>query len=187
MIVEILLLILIGVLSLGSYKIINRLILVDSKINELYEIRHQVRELHHLQVLLLRYTEETRHQVRELDRHIDELREDQQRINRDQRRTYDLVENTNHSVQQLQHTLENINFGWAHDLQRRFAQLESFVTERLNHVDVFFENINSRLDYFNNRLHHINAQIQQSFSNKKTRLRKKLNLSYMFSRRKRLD
>ena len=173
MLVAILLLILIGVVSLGSYKIIKRHTLVDSKINELYETRHEVRELH-------RHIDETRHEVRELHRHIDAMHRDQQRI-------YDLIENINDRVQQIQNSLQHINFGWVNDLQRRFDNLESMVMERVNHVDELFENINLRFEYFNNGLHCINDKVEQSFPNKKTRLRKKINLTYKFRGPRRLD
>jgi hypothetical protein len=136
----------------------------------------ELRELH-------RHIVETRHEVRELrelNRHIDEMQRDQQRI-------YGLIENSNDRIQQIQNSLQHINFGWVNDLQRRFANLESIVMERVNHVDKLFENINLRFEYFNNRLHFINDKVEQSFPNKKTRLRKKINLTYKFRGPRRLD
>ena len=184
MLVEILLLILIGTLSLGSYKIIKRLILVDSKINELYETRHQMRELHH-------HIDETLHRIRDLYRHIEDTRREVHELHghivemqHDQQRNYDRLVNR---IDLRLHDFEHLLLGNINDLRERFASLEDTVLEKINHVDELFENINLRFDYFNNRLHLINDKVEQSFPNKKTRLRKKLNLTYKFRRRRRLD
>jgi hypothetical protein len=177
MLVEILLLILVGVLSLGSYKIIKRLELVDSKINELYENRHEVREL------FPRYIDE----VYGLHRYIDETLSLVRELHQNQERIYGLVEENNHRVEQLWQSLQYINYEWVNDLERRFSNLENMVMQRVNHVDELFENINLRFEYFNNRLHLINDKVEQSFPNKKTRLRKKINLTYQFRMRRRLD
>jgi hypothetical protein len=175
--VEILLLILIGVVSLGSYKIIKRHTLIESKINLLYETRHELRELH-------RHIQETHHRIeetrRELRHHIGEMQLHQQEM-------YEILRDTNQWVQQIHNSLQHIDFVGVNVLERRFARLESMVIERVTHIDKLFENINLRFEYFNNRLHFINDKVEQSFPNKKTRLRKKINLTYKFRRPRRLD
>jgi peptidoglycan hydrolase CwlO-like protein len=177
--VEILLLILIGVVSLGSYKIIKRHTLIESKINLLYETRHELRELHrHIQETHHRI-EETHHRIeetrRELRHHIGEMQPHQQEM-------YEILRDTNQSVQQIHNSLQHIDFVGVNVLERRFDVLESMVMERVNHIDKLFENINLRFEYFNNRLHFINDKVEQSFPNRKTRLRKKINLTYKFRR-----
>jgi len=142
-----------------------------------------LRQLHSLIAQLeelLHRSEEFRHELRQLHRHIDEIERGHQRI-------YNLAQNTNDRVHQIQNSLERINFGWVNDLQRRFSQLESMVIERVNHVDELFGNINLRFEYFNNKLHLINDKVENLFPSKKTRLRKKLNLTYKIRGRRRLD
>lgn len=165
MLVEILLMILIGVLSLGSYKIIKRLELVDSKINELYETRHEVRELHHhIDEILQRVRDfqhnidETLQRVRDFQHNIDEMRHEQQQMLRD------LCENMDQTLQRLGDLNENMH-EMLHGQRRIYGLLENT----------------------NNRLHFINDRVEQSFPNKKTRLRKKINLTYQFRMRRRLD
>jgi hypothetical protein len=81
MFVEILLLLLIGVISISSYKIIKRLTLLDSKIKKLHENRHEGhRIIDEIRYEWPRVINEIESFRKRMQRDIDEVYREQQRI-----------------------------------------------------------------------------------------------------------
>jgi len=174
MFVEILLLTLIGVVIFSGYMIIMRLMSADKKIKDLYRLFDEVTHFtHRNQELLLR--------IHDL---FQKLESDNDEIKHKLDTIYGM---TNERLRSIEDSLNHIDFRSIENLRQRFIRLETTVVEGVTHIDKLFENINLRFEYFNNRLHLINTKVDYLFPSRKTRVNKKINLTYKIRGHRTLD